>query len=135
MVLPVPGGPGEHQVVGALGHFQPALLTHQLHCHRALEPRDLILDLLQADELVELTLGLGQQHGLALLGSRVDEIAGLGLGGRVPGVDARVDAVRGGGHDPEAGIRQRLFDLSVFRVGGVQVLQHLAGGVLVAVGA
>ena len=39
-----------------------------------------------------------------------------------------------GGHDPEAGIGQRLFDLGVLRVGGVQVLQHLTRGVVVAVG-
>ena len=75
-----PGRAGEHQVVGALSHFESAFFTDQFHRHRALEPRDLILDFLQSDELVELTLGLRQQHGLAFLGAGVDEVAGLGFG-------------------------------------------------------
>ena len=76
----------EHQVVGALGDGQPALLAPQRHRHRALQPRDLILDLFEADELGELSLGLDQQVGLALLGARIDEIGFAGFGGRIPRV-------------------------------------------------
>ncbi len=46
---------------------------------RSPRPRDQILDLVQSDELVELTLGLRQQDGFALLGAGVDEVTGLGL--------------------------------------------------------
>ena len=128
-----PGRPGEDQVVRALRYREPALLAHQFHGHRTLQPRHLVLDLLQSDEFGELAFGLMQQDGLAFVGRGIDEIVRVGLGSGIPRIGAGVDPARGGGHDPEAGIGQGLLDLLVLGVGRVQILQDLVCRLLVDV--
>ena len=128
------GRPGEHQVVGALGDGQPALLPSDRHRHRAFQPGDLVFDLVEADELGELGLGLHQQVRLAVLGPGVDEVRFPGLGVGIPRIGARLDARGCGGREPERGVGEGLFDLRVLGICGVELLQQLAGVVVLALG-
>ncbi|SIL78198.1 Uncharacterised protein [Mycobacteroides abscessus subsp. abscessus] len=123
----------EHQVMRAVTDGEPAVLTAQRHCHRTLESGDLVLDLFQTDELAELLLGLGQQDRLALMGLGIDEILFAGFGFGVPGVGASGDAGGGRGVQSYARIGERMLDLGVLRIGGIQILKHLGSGLLVTV--
>ena len=129
------GRPGEHQVIGALGDGEPPFLAPDRHRHRALQPGHLVFDLVETDELGELGLGLHQQVRLAVLGPGVDEVRFPGLGVGIPRIGARLDARRRGGHEPECGVGEGLFDLRVLGVRGVELLQQLACVVVLALGA
>lgn len=60
------------------------------------------------------------------MGGGVDEVLRAGLGFGIPRIGAGLDAGRIGGHDPETGVGQGLFDLFVLRVCRIQILQDLA---------